>query len=190
LRSHGGWLVVLGAFVLPLASSHEADAGRPKRDPPLLFGGPVAKPKQVVPLDPRLPTGAELPAAETRPPSLAAVCSMTRPVCAHAATQEAVAHLHDAVGALEQAYERVVQALGLPAPLPDNDAGGSDALDFYVGQSADELRVALDGLLPGRLDAAPVFCSGYVASGALLERQASLCVGEALAARLDAGESA
>jgi hypothetical protein len=40
------------------------------------------------------------------------------------------------------------------------------------------------------MDAAPVFCRGPLGSGALLERDAALCVGEALASALDAGESA
>ena len=38
-----------------------AQARPPKRDPPLLFGGPVTKVKAKVELDPRLPTGVALP---------------------------------------------------------------------------------------------------------------------------------
>ena len=39
------------------------------------------------------------------------------------------------------------------------------------------------------MDAAPVFCRSGAVSGALLEREAALCVGEALASTLDAGET-
>jgi hypothetical protein len=39
------------------------------------------------------------------------------------------------------------------------------------------------------MDAAPVFCRSGAAFGALLEREAALCVGEALASTLDAGET-
>jgi hypothetical protein len=84
----------------------------------------------------------------------------------------------------------VVLALGIPAPLPDAAAGGSDALDWYLTSEADGLTVALEPLLPGRMDAAPVFCRGGAPGGALTQRQATLCVGEALAAGLDAGEGA
>jgi hypothetical protein len=169
--------------------SGSALAKPPKRDPPLLFGGPVTKPKLAAPLDPRLPTGAELPATEPRPAVTASLCSFTRPVCVHATEAAAGVLLPEALSALERAYESVVLALKLPLPLGDRDAGGSDALDWYLDAAPSELVAAQDALLPGRLDAAPVFCRGSAPSGALLRRQAALCVGEALASSLDAGES-
>jgi hypothetical protein len=183
----------LGSLLLPgllaLGLSSPAVAAKPKRDPPLLFGGPVTKPKIKVPLDPRLPTGIELPATEPRPRVTASRCSFTRPVCVHATAPAAEAALPDALLALERAYERIVLALRLPVPLGDDDAGGSDALDWYLAESPSELSAQTEALLPGRLDAAPVSCRSGVATGALLERQAALCVGEALASALDAGES-
>jgi hypothetical protein len=175
--------------LLLVGLSGSALAKPPKRDPPLLFGGAVTKPKVVAPLDPRLPTGAALPATEPRPSVTASLCSFTRPVCVHATEAAANAVLPEALSALERAYERVVLALKLPAPLGDRDLGGSDALDWYLDAAPRELTAAQDALLPGRMDAAPVFCRGGAPSGALLHRQATLCVGEALASSLDAGES-
>jgi hypothetical protein len=182
----GGLLL---SSLLALSIGPSAFAAKPKRDPPLLFGGPVTKPKQKLPLDPRLPTGAELPATEPRPRATASRCSFTRPVCVHATSPLAEVGLSEALSALERAYERIVLALRLPAPLGDDDAGGSDALDWYLSESAGELTAQAEPLLPGRMDAAPVFCRSDVRTGALLERQAALCVGEALASSLDAGES-
>lgn len=160
----------------------------PKRDPPLLFGGPVVKPKQQPLLDPRLPTGSLLPPKPSRPLAAASLCSFNRPVCVHAAVGASAEQLPTALGALEQAFERVVLALGLPAPLADRDAGGSDALDWYLEGLGPELAVEPEPLGVGRFDSAAVFCRGSVPQGVLLERAATLCVGEAIAARLDAGE--
>ncbi|HKY34365.1 MAG TPA: hypothetical protein VJN18_00385 [Polyangiaceae bacterium] len=169
---------------LPPRAAHAA----PKREPPLLFGGAVSKPKLKPTLDSRLPTGELLRATLPRPAASVARCSFTRPVCVHAPSASA-ARLPEALALFEQAYERLVLALRLPAPLPDFDAGGSDALDWYIGFDQAELSVAQEALLPGRMDAAPVFCRSSEASGALLARDASLCVGEALASALDAGEA-
>jgi hypothetical protein len=175
------------AVAVALGATANAWAKPPKRDPPLLFGGPVTKPVAKPPLDPRLPTGAALPATLPRPHVTASRCSFARPVCAHATSSGAEAFLPAALAALERAYERGVLALGVPAPLGDRERGGSDALDFYVSAEPRELLVQQDALQPGRMDQAPVFCEGS-ASGVLLERQAALCVGEAVASRLDAGE--
>src|SRR3954467_10362541 len=113
----GGLLL---SSLLALSIGPSAFAAKPKRDPPLLFGGPVTKLKAKLPLDPRLPTGAELPATEPRPAVTAALCSFARPVCVHAIGAAQEAALPAALQALEQAYERVVLSLKLPAPLPDD----------------------------------------------------------------------
>lgn len=176
-------------LALIAVTSWPALAKPPKRDPPLLFGGPVTRPIVKAPLDPRLPTGTELPAQRARPATTGALCSFSRPVCAHATTKELEPELPRAVAALEQAYERTVLGLGLPAPLADADAGGSDALDWYITLGSDEVRAHQEPLLPGRMDAAAVFCEGGITDGPLLSRRAALCVGQALASRLDAGES-
>jgi hypothetical protein len=182
------WGAVL-ATLLVASVTPPAGAAKPKRDPPLLFGGPSNKTKPKAPLDPRLPTGASLPATEPRPEVTASRCSFTRPVCVHATSGAVQASLADALRALEQAYERIVLSLRLPAPLSDSGAGGTDALDWYLGAAPAELTAVPEALLPGRMDSAPVFCRSGPASGVLLDRQAALCVGEALASTLDAGES-
>jgi hypothetical protein len=180
----------LFASVFLSSLTWHASARPPKRDPPLLFGGPVTKLKAKLPLDPRLPTGADLPATQPRPPAVASLCSFSRPVCVHATSAAQQGALPEALLAFERAYERVVLSLRLPAPLGDAELGGTDALDWYLSAEPAELTAVSEALLPGRMDAAPVFCQSGGAGGALLERQASLCVGEALASTLDAGESA
>lgn len=178
----------LFVFALVAASACPTFAKPPKRDPPLLFGGPVTKKVVKPPLDPRLPTGTELPPERARPSTTAGLCSFTRPVCVHATASDAEAQLPEALAALERAYEREVLGLGLPAPLGDRGAGGSDALDWYLSSTPRDLDAAQGALLPGRMDATSVACEGGAPSGVLLERQAALCVGEAVASRLDAGE--
>ncbi len=176
-----GKRIALLAALLASSLALHALAKPPKRDPPLLFGGPVTKPVTKAPLDPLLPTGPALPAVKARPSVTASRCSFARPVCVHATTSAAEAQLPSTLAALETAYERTVLALGVPAPQ-------GDALDFYVSAEPRELEVSQEALVLGRWDQAPVFCEGG-ASGALLDRQTSLCVGEAVASALDAGES-
>lgn len=170
---------------LGVLSPAALSAAPPKREPPLLFGGGVTKQRIKVPIDPSLPTGSEIPASELRPVALGSLCSFTRPLCVHATEPAVVENLPAALSAFESAYERAILALGLPAPLGDRDRGGSDALDWYLSAEG-ELSVSQEALLPGRMDSAPVFCRG---GSALLPRQATLCVGEALASTFDAGES-
>src|SRR5215203_5243236 len=85
----------LAAFALLLGWVSRGHAAPPKRDPPLLFGGAIAKAKVKVPLDPRLPTGAEIPATGVRPQSSASLCSFRRPVCVHAAAGVAASELSE-----------------------------------------------------------------------------------------------
>jgi len=178
-----------GVLLALLGLTAAVDAAPPKRDPPLLFGGPVTKTKPKLPLDPRLPTGAVLAPRADRPKAVASLCSFERPVCVHAATRDTQALLPVALQAFERAYTAIVLSLDLPHPLPDGGAGGSDALDWYLTGPGDELRAEQEPLLVGRMDEAPVFCRSGPAAGVLLDREASLCVGEALASTLDAGET-
>ena len=167
----------LFAGLLCLSGAWHADAKPPKRDRPLLFGGPVTKLKAKLPLDPRLPTGADLPATEPRPGVTASLCSFSRPVCVHATGAAQEPALHTSLQALERAYESVVLALKLPPPLPDRGAGGTDGLDWYVTAPSAAFAAVAEALLPGRMDQAPVSCRGPAGAGPLLERQATLCVG-------------
>jgi hypothetical protein len=93
-----------------------------------------------------------------------------------------------ALAALEQAYERVVEALALPAPLSDDGHGGSDALDWYLDATQSELVVEPDAVRFGALDSAAAFCLGGSEDFWLVQRDATLCVAEAVAKRLDPAE--
>mgnify|MGYP001555972865 CR=1 FL=1 len=143
------WLRALVGAVSAVAfiatTSQPASAKPPKRDRPLLFGGPVTKVKVKAPLDPRLPTGDQLPTTEPRPPVTASLCSFTRPVCVHAVGAAQEAALPASLSALENAYERVVLSLRLPSPLGDGGAGGTDALDWYLAAPPSEFAVVVAG---------------------------------------------
>lgn len=94
-----------------------------------------------------------------------------------------------ALSALERAYERLVFALRLPAPSPDEGRGGSDALDAYQVPPTDELRAVGDPPRPGAFVTASASCRLPMLDGALLERAATLCVAEAIGFRLDPSET-
>src|SRR5450432_3831232 len=135
----GTWLsVALVAFVGGLAARH-AIAGTVRRDPPLLFGAGPHVVRPPVAIDPDLPTGAPFAASLERPRSLDGACSAREPVCVHRGPGVSGAQALGALQALEAAYDRVVQVLALPAPLPDDGHGGSDALDWYLDAQQSEL---------------------------------------------------
>ena len=176
------------ALALPAPS---ALAGTARRDPPLLFGAGPHQVRAPVVIDPALPTGSRLAAQLERPHSAGAACSARVPVCVQRGSAVAGADALNALGALERAYERVVQALGLPAPLGDDGHGGSDALDWYLDGEHKELVTERDALGLGGFDRAAGFCvSAGSEDMALLERDATLCVGEAIAKRFAPGETA
>ncbi len=179
--------VAIATLLVAELLSLTAGAAMPRREPPLILGGarpPIPRP---VTIDPRLPTGARVGAAR-RPTSPKRICSLFRPVCVHATEANQTAAL-DALGALEQAYERLVLALGLPAPLDDGGLGGSDALDGYLTSSPTApLTVESDAPRPGPFSLASGFCELPLSDAALMARNATLCVGEAIALGLDASE--
>jgi hypothetical protein len=95
-----------------------------------------------------------------------------------------------ALQALELAYERVVYALALPAPLADDGNGGSDALDWYLDDGR-SLSTERDAVGLGGFDRAAAFCvGGGTGDPQLMQRDATLCVAEAIAKRLAPGETA
>jgi hypothetical protein len=180
-----GWL----ACALFGGGSAHAD-NRIRRDPPLLFGGGPRTIRPPVEIDPLLPTGARFAAQHERPHSIGAACSAKRPVCVQRGESSSGARALRALEALELAYERIALAANLPAPLPDDGHGGSDALDWYLTGENAELVTERDALGLGTLDRAAAFCiSGASDDAQSLERNAALCVGEALAKRLDPGEA-
>jgi hypothetical protein len=100
-----------------------------------------------------------------------------------------------ALDSFEQAFERLVGALDLPAPLADDGRGGSDGLDLYLlpsdtsTPSFERVYVASETPKPGSFDAAPAFCTALADGPELLERAATLCIGEAIALRVDCAET-
>lgn len=175
-----------------------AGASAQPSEPPLLLGGPAPREVRTIETDPRLPVGPRFTAV-ARPRSGGRACSDRVPVCAHAtagAGDEAA--VHGALAALEDAFDKLVLALRLPAPLADQGAGGSDSLDLYLippdraSPAYERVHVANAGGTASSLagfDRAAAFCTAMADGGALLERAAALCVGEAIALRLDPAET-
>ncbi|HEY0469374.1 MAG TPA: hypothetical protein VGC79_34530 [Polyangiaceae bacterium] len=185
------WIgLALGWAVGSLGSEQSAHAdNRIRRDPPLLFGGGPHTIRPPVEIDPLLPKGAPFAARHERPHSIGAACSARRPVCVQRGEGSSAAQALRALQALELAYERVVGALNLPAPLADDGHGGSDALDWYLSGERRELATERDALSLDTLHRAAAFCVSGVSDDTLwLERSATACVGEAIAKRLDPGE--
>ncbi|MBX3125107.1 MAG: hypothetical protein KF718_00240 [Polyangiaceae bacterium] len=154
------------------------------REPGVLTGGGPSTPRDPRVTDPWLPTGAEIGAIPDRPGSRHRACSTHRPVCVHfdeAGRSQAPA----ALIALETAWSQLVLVLGLPAPLPDQGRGGTDALDAYLEPSGDSVHVQHEGPDTSRFDRASGFCTLGVRSAATIARVATLCVAEAIALRLD-----
>jgi len=188
-RTSIGFALGWAACALLAAESARAD-NRIRRDPPLLFGGGPHTIRPPVEIDPLLPTGAPFAAQRERPHSTFVACSARRPVCVQGGQGSSGALALRALQALELAYDRIVGALNLPAPLPDDGHGGSDALDWYLTGEPGELVAERDATGSGTLDRAAAFCVAGVSDDAqALERSATLCVGEALAKRLDPGEA-
>jgi len=165
-------------------------AGFPARGRPDYPGSPdgAGRAPETVPEE-GLPTGAPL-VTEPRPEGFEPpACSLRRPVCVHRASvvPESVAAV--ALTALESAYERLVLALRLPSPERDRGRGGTDGLDLYLfppePAARGEVELALDPVDPWGFDRASGSCRAVAASAVDLARTAALCVGEAVAARLD-----
>jgi hypothetical protein len=177
--SVGAALVAVGAL-----------AGTARRDPPLLFGAGPHVVHAPVEIDPALPTGPDFAAQLERPRSSGTACSSRLPVCVQRNANVSGADALLALQALELAYDRVVYALALPAPLADDGNGGSDALDWYL--DADRALLSeRDAVGMGGFDRAAAFCLGGGSGDPLLmERDATLCVAEAIAKRLAPAENA
>ena len=182
----GAWFGVALACGFSAAT---ATAGTARRDPPLLFGAGPHQIRPPVALDPDLPTGSPFAAELTRPRDSGAACSARLPVCVERGPGVSAEQALAALQSLEHAYERLVQVLALPAPLSDGGQGGSDALDWYLDAQQGELLVERDAVRLSALDSAAAFCVGGALDPLLMERDATLCVGQAIAKRLDPAET-
>ncbi len=150
----------------------------------LLLGGPPPIPEPDVRRDPSLPTGASLAPAKRPEATERAACSLRRPVCVQRVgevdAQLALAALDD----LENAYEQLVLVLGLPQPRRGWDGGG---VDLYLDPAAGpQLETSLDPSAPYGFDSARLFCRVAPGPREAMQRAATLCLGEAIATRLDA----
>ncbi len=135
--------------------------------------------------DPALPTGAvRATQLATDELDIARHCSGTHPLCVAWSRADATTRVLDALEALERAYDALVLGARLPAPL-DSDAG--QPLTWRLTARDEPLDVALLPRLAAPFDAAAVVCRSGTETE--LERRAHLCIGEAIAARLDAGET-
>jgi hypothetical protein len=181
-----------GGFILATAGSGPAaaEAG----DVPLLLGGPSEPARAQVAVDVSLPRGARIEEGVPRPAAGAekAACSARYPLCVHRGEAVATRTASSALDALERAYGRLVPSVGLPPPLGDAGRGGSDALDLYlIADGTADLVTAHDDRELADFDRAAAYCvlSGAerATAGELVHRFATLCVGEAIAWRLDAG---
>jgi hypothetical protein len=180
------------AFVGFCLTPATANADRP--EPPLLLGGAPAAVPHVIETDPRLPTGAAITLRE-RPRPGERHCSVTLPVCVHAARGVAPERAFAGLTALELAFRRLVHGLELPPPLGDEGRGGSDALDLYLvppdrtTPGFERVHAHADPARLGGFDRASGYCSALADEPIHLERAATLCVGEAIALGLDPGET-
>jgi len=183
-------LALLALIILPVCAGPVH--ALPKREPPLLLGGARPVVKKEVPIDPLLPTGARIEYM-ARPEGFERLCSNRAPVCAqlatHAPASLSLTRAQAALEALENAYDRLVVTLGLPQPLADSGAGGTHALDAYLFPPEHALLVTDEANASAAFTQSSGFCALPVPEDALLlQRNASLCVAEAIALALDASE--
>jgi hypothetical protein len=176
---------LLGALVLGPWSVSRAE--RDQR-PSLLLGGTAPPVSPDVALDPRLPTGASIPSA-ARPTSLSSVaCGWLEPVCVHHDARVSPELARTYLVAFEQARARLVHALGLPAPLADMGLGSTPGLDLYLSESSPlDVSISPDPAIASD-DRRSAFCVARPAAREI-ERQVTLCVGEAVLLGLDAAET-
>jgi len=148
--------------------------------------GPAPRRVKSRPLyDPALPTGAErAPQLALDEPEFARLCSPTRPLCVTWSAPDKTSPVIAALTELEVAYDRYVLALGLPAPRYSDDAR---PLTWQLEAEPEPLKVHLKPNLSTGFDTAAVVC--HSGTEKELARLAHLCVGEAIAARLDPAET-
>jgi hypothetical protein len=177
---------VLGLCAL---SAAPAGAERPP-ERPLLFGGGAVPKKAPVQKDPWLPTGARVAATAERPRDAEPPgCSFRYPVCVHRGPGVDPGVAAQALVALENAHARLVEVLRLPAPAADAGLGGTDALDLYLAQESSGLEVSAEPIATLGFDRAAAHCRLGRAAPHRLARDATLCVGEAVALGLDPAET-
>jgi hypothetical protein len=190
LRQWQHWqrILLLGSLA-PLAVSSPGHAQS------LLFGPVAQRIKPKIERDPRLPSGSLRRDSLAVAPPADRACSLESPVCVATRSARFAARdstLATALSALETAHRRLVYAAHLPAPNRHwEPTYGSPAVTWELSEKVAPLVVELLPLHAGAFESAAVLCRSGLADGdgEALERDAFLCVGEAIAARLDAAES-
>jgi hypothetical protein len=183
------WKGRVAAMLMSAVSLFPSSTLRAERDqrPSLLLGGGAASPPAPQTRDPKLPSGAIID-EEPRPVSPRVACGLRHAVCVHHEPALAPALVAEYLHALEQAVARLVDALGLPAPLSDAGLGPTPGLDLYLSRDAPlDAHVAPDAA-HGKRDQRSAFCRARP-SRVELSRQAASCVGEALLLGVDAAET-
>ncbi len=180
----------LWALGLGLLIATPAAQAQKRREPSMLLGAGPTVTRSPVETDPWLPSGARQGSHRPRPVSVEPPgCAFGAPVCVHRGTaSDELAQA--ALQAMQRAYRRLVFGLGLPAPLSDYGAGGSDALDLYLlpGERHD-LWSEPEAADSSAFDRSAAYCGLTAPTAAWLDRDATLCVAEAIARRLDAAET-
>lgn len=180
--------LVAGLIVAALASAAPKLWAERSDRPGLLLGGGTSPLEAPVSVDPLLPTGA-LIYSQPRPDGPASsICGLARPVCVHHAVDVSPALASAYLGALEEAYSLLVDALRLPAPRSDLGLGPTSGLDLYlVPEATNDLDVVPDARSPDS-ERGSAHCRARP-SREELPHQTGRCVGEALLLGLDSAET-
>lgn len=171
----------------------------PLRAQSLLLGPAARRIKAKIELDPRLPTGSIRKDLLAQSVSGTRACSSILPVCVVApkASEHRLAQvLEEALTSIEVAYRRLVYAARLPAPRALPQPGyGSVAITWELQNEPAPLSISLLTDAVSSFQSSAIVCRSGVATDGTrnvardVERDAFLCVGEAIAARLDPAES-
>jgi len=176
-RALRGFCLTFAAGLLALPTAAFAQS--------LLLGPAPRRIKSRPQYDPALPTGAErAPQLAIAELGLSRFCSGSRPVCVAWDPRDKTTLVLEALSQLEFAYDHLVLVLGLPVPRKADDG---QPLTWQLAPQDEPLKVQLLPNLSAGFDTASVVCRSGTRKE--LERSAHLCVGEAIAARLDPAET-
>jgi hypothetical protein len=151
----------------------------------ILLGPVPQRSKSRAEYDPALPTGAaRAPQMARDEAGLKRACSPARPLCVTWSAGDQSAPVFEALTQLQIAYDDYVLSLGLPAP---GRADTGEPLTWQLRAVDSPIEVLLRPSLTLGFDTAAVLCRGGARTDLL--RSAHLCVGEAIAARLDPAET-
>lgn len=120
------------------------------------------------------------------------VCSFTLPVCVHAPTERQGQQALDVLTEAERALRMLSAQAMMPMPFPDGDAGGSPALDLYLGKTdSGWYRIGLETPTHLPIDRAAAFgvIDARLAEGCSRTTAIHRVVAAAMLAAIDGGEA-